>query len=277
MTRNKNKKNKGNSLIEILIAMTIFMLLIIFVFYIADFTKSHLDETIKATVVQADLRTAQRDIYKYISNSTWGMFTNTIPPSLQGIYYYDTDYRHALFLQSSLKDNGTTNFDDSMEPNVTKYVLYYIIRPPGDRCVFDDPTGTLDSADPRNDPDIYCPHKRLVKKEIKSDVIFGFPTSTDFLEKYLTYDLSDTSSGEVLSARILAENVLDFTVIPPENTGVHTIYYNGAAQSVDNIALLIRLTSLKEKKYMNIEYHNGSHLDNTANLFTLEGLAEPKN
>lgn len=274
MTRNKNKKNKGSSLVEILIAMTIFILLIIFVFYIADFTKSHLDETIKATVVQADLRVAQRDMYKYISNTKWGMFVGA---SLQGIYYYDTDYRHALFLQTCLNNNGATNYDSSMEPNVTKYILYYIIRPPGDKCVFNDPTGALDSADPGNNPDNYCPHKRLVKKEIKSDVIFGFPTSPDFLKRYLTYDLSDTSSGEVLSARILAENVLDFTVIPPANSGVHTIYYNGAAQSADNIALLIRLTALKEKKYMNIGYYNGNHLNNTANLFTLEGLAEPKN
>gem|GEM_PF-4036851 len=266
--KNKEQDNKGSTLIEVIVSVALFVFLLLAVFYITDFAKRHLDSAIKSTVIQADLRTAQRDIFKNVTNSTWNRFTSA---NSYGIYYYDADYRHALLMQSALKSDGTYHIDSAMSPCIERYVLYYIIRPPGDTCV---PNPVIGAGGAPN-PDVYCPHKWLVKKEINSAAFSGYLLSV--LPALLTNDLKDTSNEFVTSAKVLAENVLDFTVVPPSAGGQYAITYNGAPLNAKSADLLIRLTSLKEKKYINKTYANENLMSVYGNLFTLEGIAEPRN
>lgn len=269
------QKLKGFNLLEVVIVTAFLLFFLVVVIQLVSLTAKNTVRALNTVIIQKDLRHAQMDIAKNISNSTWNRFACTEGPGTQGIYYFGDDARHPLLIQSAMNDDGTINADKDMIPILKKYTLYYIVRPPGDTCA---PAVDYNNTPALPSPDVYCPHKWLVKKEIKTCAFCLSPLVTlEMLKVYMSTDFKDTVFDNILSQKILAENVIDFTITPPADGSLLTIYYNGTTKSVNSGALSCQLVTFKDKKYFVRFFSNENLLNENQNLFSLNGKAEPKN
>lgn len=263
----KNRKISGISLLEIIVASAIFLAVFMFVISNGLLKMKEWGNFItKESLIQPDIRRAQEDIAKTVINSTWERFLDT---ENKGIYYFVDDYRHPLVLESSMNNDGTYYIDNDLNPHLKRYVLYFIVRPPDDKCMPNNPIPN---------PDGYCPHKWLVKKELDPVSLQYFPIITaPMLDVYMSNDLKDKVFGNIWSAKIVAENVLNFEIIPPLDGNKYTIYYNGMPKKTNSKTLEINLTYIKNKKILTQTYYNENLLNKKNEITTLKGYAEPRN
>jgi len=265
----------GFNLLEVVIVTAFLFFFLAVVIQLVNLTAKNTVRALNTVIIQKDLRRAQMDIAKNISNSTWNRFACTEGQGTPGIYYFGDDARHPLLIQSAMNDDGTINTDKDMIPILKKYTLYYVVRPPGDPCA---PAVDYNNNPALPAPDVYCPHKWLVKKEIKTCAFCLSPLVTlEMLQVYMSTNFNDTVFGNILSQKILAENVIDFTITPPAAGSLLTIYYNGAAKSVNSGALSCQLVTFKDKKYFVRFFSNENLLNESRNLFSLNSKTEPKN
>ncbi|MFH1453958.1 MAG: hypothetical protein ABIH00_08300 [Armatimonadota bacterium] len=143
------------------------------------------------------------------------------------------------------------------------------MRPPGDIC-----QPAIESPDTAHNPDGYCPHKWLIKKELPLSA-FTSPAKDavfDVIKSNLTNNIQNDKT-----ARIISENVLNFNIIPPSAGTTFTLDYNGEALETDSKALAVQLISFKDMKYLNKAYFNENLLDKPTRLFVLDALTVPRN
>ncbi|MFH1453662.1 MAG: type II secretion system protein [Armatimonadota bacterium] len=272
MNNRTNNRNKGFTGIELLTAVAILVIVFVFSYLAFNLISRNMNKTVQNSMNQSDMNIIHQKILKSVHNSTWEGFINS---GINGIYYYgDKDYRHPLLLQSFLNEDGSCNIDTSLNPVCTGYTLYYIVRPKNDICapelnpdgspVYDEKEKVSLSAN----PDTYCPHKLLIKKELGLADINHSMSIYDQLRNHMT------NSG---TGKTVAKNVLNFEIIPPEDGSKYTVYYNGKEKKVNDKLIKVKLTAFTERKYLNKAHFNEDLLNDTANLFILEDSAEPQN
>lgn len=211
---------------------------------------------------------AYRDILNSIEFATWGSFEGA---NVKGIYYFEDDYRHPLLLQSPIdkKEEGDAHIA-SNNPPIKRYLLYYIVRPPGDTCKPNNPI---------SNPDVWCPHKWLIKKELKRSAFRPNITVTfDMLKKYLNNNLQDRFlNWNVISTEVTAKGLINFNIIPPQKGSECTGYYNGTKMSMDRRGLIMNFISLWDtvyegKKALKKSYSNVNFLSKSFRQYPSAGL-----
>lgn len=263
----KNGANRGFTILETLVSITILFMLIIIGLVYLELGTSEVSASFNKSKIIAQNITAQMDIVRSIERSTWGMFTDS---AFQGIIYNTSDYRHALILQSALDTRGRLVTDPGGVPKLQKYIVYYVIRPQGDTCI--------PSSVPN--PDNYCPHKLLIRRDISP--------AAAVIEDCLNNDIQSTHFGDILDTKVLAQGVLSFDVnLMPAGTR-YSVKFNGSYISLNDTSLGFSIKKYREaeygKKYKLVgdEYKRnvGSGFDlssDTTKLFEIKGRAIPAN
>lgn len=196
MNGHKLQARAGTTLLELIIAAAIFGVLITAVFAIFNLGARHWRVIESRNAGQNEIRKIQSDLEVELERSTWQTFQGS---SLTGILVRmpADDYRFAICMQTAIDPNSRAFDIDplSNQPVSHGFVLYYIIRPPGDTCL----------PNPPSSPDNTCPHKWLVRKDLDKSANIS---NNDDLAPYLDTDL--TPGGNVRATRLLAQNVLTF-------------------------------------------------------------------
>jgi hypothetical protein len=184
---------KGTTLVELMVACAIFSALAVSVFSILRYGTRNWRSIESRNSVQVEIRKAEFDLNKEVSRTA---LSTLIAYPWTGV----TDYRHALLFQTAADLEGIKiTTDENGNLQWQRWLLYYIIRPPGDTCAA--PGGT----------DNICPHKWLVKK----DIALAGISSPELLVNYLNTDLKtkdDGGNANVLKASILSRDILSFNI-----------------------------------------------------------------
>ena len=178
----------GFSLLEVIISTVMFLLMttILFGGY-RTFMKCWRTAESKSEIHRKFLR---------ISNNMQVELSRTdIDTVLSG----STSGKSWLCFKSNTDGDGKPYYDMDGNPQWQKYILYYAIRPPGDRC-----------ASPAGLEDDICPHKYIIRKDVDiSDDITG----ESGVSPHLTFTLAIgqvTSESGVLYVKPLCEDIFSF-------------------------------------------------------------------
>lgn len=242
-----NKKNKGTSIIEMIICLPILLFLTLMVFKLISSGVKNVNASFQKSKIVAEDITSMLNMSGTIENSTWGSFVGSY---IKGIWYFPDDYRHPLVLQSAQDSKGKIVSDSSGIPRMQRFIVYYIVRPEGDRCTLESHGEVLDVPNPDN----YCPHKRLIRKDF-TPTSFGGSIALASLGGYLNNDLS--VGGRVLAAKVISNDVLGFDVdFTPYGTK-YTVKLNGADIKLDDTSVGFNI-----KKFRMAEYQKDTHAGN---------------
>lgn len=190
-------RRSGTTLVELMLACTVFSVIVVTVFGVLRYGTRHWRSIEDRNAIQVEIRKAEFDIIREVTRSS---LDTVITYPWTGV----SDYRHALALKTAMSlDSPEPYFvtNEEGKPQWQRWVLYYIIRPPGDGCA---PPGGTDNI---------CPHKWLIRKDI---ALNGINSASD-IPTYLTTTITATEP-HVLKAYLLAKDILSFNiaVIYPE-------------------------------------------------------------
>lgn len=199
MKQNK-KRQKGTSLLEMLIAVLIYSFAILAVLSLFEYGTKNWHSIEEKNRIQTDIRKSFMLLNTDLKSSTTGQFEGSW---FTGVKVFTNDYRHGICFQSAVIDNKYTVINKYNKPVCQKYILYYIIRPPDDQFVGWGHDACLKMPAPQN-PDDICPHKWLIKKE------FNNLTSETEIRDSRNTDLA--TSGNCTKAQILSKYILSFNI-----------------------------------------------------------------
>lgn len=163
-------RRRGSSLIEVLVTMGVFAIAVVATFTIVRIASGTYRNVDSRTEVQRQLRLAQSDLVMELERASLGSV---------GVYTPRGDYRWALWFKTALNDHDATldvpymrlgtprsTVSKAGDPVLQRYVLYYVARM--DKGRHDGLYGALCDAAyaSMQGPDVRCPHKVMVKKEI---------------------------------------------------------------------------------------------------------------
>lgn len=207
---------------------------------------------------------SKSDINKSLSRFENDILTELKRASLAsvGVYTPTDDYHWALWFKTPVNDPNVVDpttgllmtgkdlgdavlpiFDSSGNLVMQRYILYYITRPQDVHNGM--PCG---SGAPTSAPDVKCPHKVIVKKELYllsgrttgSDTLGpqGNATTVSNLKNYINDDgqtltaiksVQDNHTGTVHRTQVLAQNILSFEVtrVNLDSAGTATVSSTG--------------------------------------------------
>lgn len=106
-----------------------------------------------------------------------------------------TSGKNWIYFKSDVDNEGTPHLDNEGKPRWTKYVLYYAIRPPRDKCL-----------SPVGEEDDICPHKYIIRKDIN---IAAALSGEGGLKRHLTFTLTMRDSEPyVMYVKPICNNIL---------------------------------------------------------------------
>lgn len=194
------KKSSGTSLIELLVATSIFGMLVVTIFAIFNFGSKSYYSTETKGILQKDVRRVEYFLSNELRESTFNYFNDIYKYPSGGFH----SGNHALAFKTAVDHNPTSStrfrfITDSATgaPVWQGWIIYYIIRPTDDTCL---PSPDLDWDD-------VCPHKWLIKKI----VTLGSINSVGDVEKFINTNLATGHAG-VLEVSKMADNVLSFNI-----------------------------------------------------------------
>lgn len=173
-----SKNKKGFTLIEILVACTVFTLFAMALFALFIYAQRHWRNIEDRAVIQKETRRIEGTLNEDVRRTSY-----------ESILTYQGDYRHTLAFKSFIDPNTNKFMTDSAgDPEGQGYILYTLLRPKDDTCPF-----TVNGAN----PEYVCPHKVLVRVELtrNDDLDQGGATTWPPLELADTTALMDYIPG----------------------------------------------------------------------------------
>jgi len=222
-----NKKEKGTTLLEVLIASLVFSILVICLFAVIKYATKNWRSVEDRTSVQSEIRKIETNLVDELRKTSYA-----------SVITWTDDYRHTLAFKS-FTNPTTGNFDTDMSGNPLShgYILYILLRP----IQGEDPC----SHDPIAGTDNKCTHKFLLRVDLTrtTDGVNSWdpwpgappndiPSDTE-LEKYIPphaslsgksvskdqYTAAVASQGAdskyVQNVYIVGKNLLSFNVAKP--------------------------------------------------------------
>lgn len=163
--KQKRKNNQGATLAELLIATLIFGFLTMILLGIINFGTRAWKTVESRSTAEKEVRRALLDLSKSIRNTDIRTFNYGVTDTGSAGPVPWIAFKTAQ--KDDLSDPETINFDGSKVGTErikwTYFILYYLIKPPGDLCF----------PETKNSNEYYCPHKWLIKKFLKISTAGG--------------------------------------------------------------------------------------------------------